>query len=383
MPESTTIEEDFFSEKYLFQNHNVSFTKDILTSDISGQLPYGDDLRNKSSNYYDKYTEIKNLRNSLRKQELINLQESATVIRPEKWTPIIDTCVECLSKATKDIEILCWLNEGLTRLYGVQGLIFGFDIFSALVKKYSSNLYPHKDEGEDEEDRLSSISILNGQRDVGSLVIAIYMMPLFFNKDDEGSSAWQIKMMLEADKLSGLDASFNNLSKSNNVRTFISSINKTKLLETKKLCDHAYKMFHNFNSTLSGIFSTSAPNIQNINKVLSYVQNLVSSIAELLDENAGPTNSKDEANNQEFNFQEVTNLNRQKAIRSLEQLSSFFENSDPHSPATYLLKKSVKWFKGNLENIIADILDDDERLKYCKITGVPFVRKDRNDEYGD
>jgi len=61
---------------------------------------------------------------------------------------------------------------------------------------------------------------------------------------------------------------------------------------------------------------------------------------------------------------------REQAFKQLEQISQFFKTTEPHSPLSYLLQKSVRWGKMSLPELMKELLPDDSaREHFSNLTG--------------
>ena len=64
-----------------------------------------------------------------------------------------------------------------------------------------------------------------------------------------------------------------------------------------------------------------------------------------------------------FNPQQQSHIqNRQQAMLILQQISDYFSTNEPHSPVSYLLKKTIKWANMPLHEWLAAVVKQDEPL---------------------
>ena len=62
---------------------------------------------------------------------------------------------------------------------------------------------------------------------------------------------------------------------------------------------------------------------------------------------------------------------REEAIRQLNNISSFFRQTEPHSPISYVIDKAVKWGDMSLSELISELIpDSSSRETYSSLTGV-------------
>lgn len=64
-------------------------------------------------------------------------------------------------------------------------------------------------------------------------------------------------------------------------------------------------------------------------------------------------------------------MDRHQAISSLQHISQFFKQSEPHSPIPYLLDRAVRWSNLTLPELIEEMVSDgNSRSEISKLTGI-------------
>jgi type VI secretion system protein ImpA len=51
-------------------------------------------------------------------------------------------------------------------------------------------------------------------------------------------------------------------------------------------------------------------------------------------------------------------MNRESALRTIEQLASFFERTEPHSPLHFALRQVVRWGRMPFDKLLIELIDD-------------------------
>lgn len=368
-----------------------------LINPIVGDNPCGIDIRTDSEASAD-YSKLKDLRAKLRREERKAIEiDQNTGIDKGEWDQVVDIANHILSKYSKDIEIISWLLEGLTRVEEIEGLEIGLDVLTKLLKIHGSKLYPQIEEGGDEdlEYKLRPISMLGGKYEAGTLIAPIYFAIIVHTNDGEKYSAWQFKEILKENKKeSGYKVTQELLLGCDKLNTIISSINKEALDKMKLSLASCISKFKELNTLLSNVFGSNAPNLINLNDVLNYCFSLVEHLNAIIDDkevkeedNLSTVDEKKVGNNSiSFDNLEEIKLDRVKAIKLLNMLAKYFRETEPHSPMSYTLERVVNWSKLSLPEMLCDLIPDKVRDAYCRYTGIPFVENNEGyteNEEGD
>jgi type VI secretion system protein ImpA len=368
-----------------------------IISPFHDQNPCGLDLREEAE-LSSKYLNLKSVRSSLRKEERTAFEASETktlIINKDGWIQVTFMADEILSNDSKDIEVAVWMLEGLVRIQGIVGLKIGFDILSSLLKNYELlSLNPRIIDIQDVdqvEDFLLPITMLNGRYETGTIIAPIYFCPLISTLDGHSYNGWELKNILEEQKL--IKNNNNIISKealleSDTIRTIVASLNKEEFIKEKDNLDQTMKSFKEFNLLLSEKFHSNAPSLNNIDKVLGYCYSLVKGIyqiafedtktANLINDDVALLEKKQESTDLDLDLNSIdyAGINKAKALQLIEILIRFFENSEPHSPVSYLLSRVLRWSQLTLPEILPDLIpNQEERLNFCKFSGVPFINE--------
>jgi len=355
---------------------------DILLNPIDTVNPCGVDVRNldQSSEGFKKYFLLRELRNDERRKERKNIEaEETLLVEPKEWQEIVSIAVELLSVHTKDLEIGAWLVEGLVRVDQFAGLALGLKALAQLIKKYENSLYPHAEDDESEDARLTSIAMLGGKYELGSLVVPVYYHTIIPTVAGSDLNAWSIRQLLGKSE----DTRTEMLMECDALKSAIMDLNKGIFAAIKEGLELARDSFKEFNSALSSVFSRHAPNVSGLENVLTYCCGIVATVQGILDSMAAKAYLQNEIKAEEgqsgtFSLSNFNpeNLTREDAIQMINIIAKFFAMSEPHSPISYSLNRLVAWANLDLPSLLEDIgISDNARGEYCKITGVPFLSK--------
>ncbi len=353
-----------------------------LLQDISGEDPCGMDVRNldETSEGFKKYFELREIRNDQRRQERRSIEtEETLLIEPKEWQEVVRLASELLMQHTKDLEIGAWLVEGLVRVQQFAGLALGFRILGGLLRKYTNNLYPKAEEGEDSSGRLTAIAMLGGKHELGSVVVPVYYHTVLPTVSGSNLNAWTIRHMMNKSEDTRIDV----LMDCDDIKKAILELAKDSFAVIAKDLADSKEAFTEFNSILSQIFSKDAPNIVGLSEALMYCCNIAASVQGFLSkmEKANSleiVNDSQQSKNGVFSLENFSyeNLTRDNAVQMLRVMAKFFQTAEPHSPISYSLNRLVEWANLDLPSLLQDIgIDARAQEDYCKITGVPFLLK--------
>jgi type VI secretion system protein ImpA len=333
---------------------------------------------------YKKYQLLRETRNDQRRQERKSIEtEGALQIEPKEWREVVSLATELLENHTKDLEIGSWLIEGLVRVEQFKGLALGFGILEGLLLAYRERLYPLLDQ-EDADMRLTSIGMLGGKYELGSLVVPVYCHPIIPTNDGASFNAWTIRQMLDKSE----DTRIEFLMNCEALKSAILDLQQDGFTVIAKDLLQAQAAFQRFNAALSEVFSRDAPNTSGLEDALNYCCAISASISGFL-------KSKSQVSQQEatldgphaaFSIDGLShqNLTRQDAVELLRTIAKFFQVSEPHSPISYSLNRLTQWALLDLPDLLQDIgISENARVEYCKITGVPFLEAPLKRAYDD
>ena len=144
-----------------------------LLAPIPGESPVGVDPRADISPLSE-YQKVKEDRKVSRQTE--NQIDRGGDQSPPDWRPLIENAKKLLRETSKDMEVVAYLIEGLTRVKKFAGIRDGFKLAADLIETYGTALFPDPDDT-DIENRFSHLLQLNGIDSAGALVVPIAKIP--------------------------------------------------------------------------------------------------------------------------------------------------------------------------------------------------------------
>ena len=62
--------------------------------------------------------------------------------------------------------------------------------------------------------------------------------------------------------------------------------------------------------------------------------------------------------------------NRADAFRRLNEVSEYFRKTEPHSPISYSIEKTIKWGDMSLSELMRELVPEDALRSYGSLTGI-------------
>ena len=351
-----------------------------LLEPISEDNPVGTDIREDASPSSAYFT-IKDARNSARTAERNSMFDGGSSEADENWHKILELAPDILKHDAKDLEIASWYTEALIRRYGFPGLKAGFSIIKQMIEMYWDNLYPMPDE-DGVETRVSSLTGLNGEGAEGVLIAPIRNANITEDVQPGPFNYWQYTQALDIQKIT--DESSRS-EKSNKIGFNIEDIENVVAGSSEEFylnlrndvvaCLADYRSISRMLDEHCG--NMDAPPTSNIINALESTLGVINHVAKykLPDESSNEEVFNDDGSPADPSSQGAgisgPIKNRTDAFRHLKEISEFFRRTEPHSPISYALEKSVKWGDMSLSELMRELIPDSSSLNYYgSLTGV-------------
>jgi type VI secretion system protein ImpA len=343
----------------------------------TGDVDVRDDISPQSA-----YQLLRNARTTARNEERTARNEGANVVvSKEHWRYILEHAPVLLKEQSKDLEVVAWYIEALTREYGFQGLAEGFCLARQLLATYGEKLYPHADE-DGLISQLSALVGLNGSGAEGALIYPIKMA--FITEGDAPGplAVWQCEQVLEADRISDVkkrDARFktNGLTRAQldqvigeTPSSFFQTVQQQIQLATAEY--QAYcEILDDYCKDDPMPTGQIADTLSNCAKVLTYIagDRLIATTAPVTD--AQKSDTSEETTTKEESAMAGPINDREDALNRLREIAAFFRRAEPHSPISYSIEQAIRWSSLPLTDLIKELIPDDgARTKYQNLSGI-------------
>lgn len=344
-------------------------TSDLLEkilNPITPASPCGDNIR--YNQHQADYFKAKDLRRQARDIERANMTDETQQNPMALWHQLQQACLS-LSSVTKDIEIISWLTESLIRTDQLAGLNQGFELLIELFTQYPGHLQPQYD-NEPTASIVQPLTYLNGLTKDGTLIGPIGNIPITQSQQFDQYRQWQYHLAV-TDKDQALSDKIKTSCEDTHDSFYSKLISDIKTSEQR---------FSTLTELLDNLYSKDSPPSSNIKNSLNRLHDSVKHLlgpryaAILNNSNAIPAMLASDDSNQQMNQNNLTDktpLNREKALLQLEQIAQFFSQTEPHSPAPYLLRRAIQWSHMDLQQLLSEIVsDDNSRHHIFELTGI-------------
>ncbi|KGJ94814.1 type VI secretion system protein TssA [Colwellia psychrerythraea] len=358
-----------------------------LLTPIEGEISVGNDPRLDTA-YSSDYSQIKDARRAARDAERNNMFDGDNTEANEHWGKIYSLAPKFIATQAKDIEIACWLTEALVRKSGFQGLRDGFTLIRQLIETYwEQGLYPVEDE-DGIETRVAPIAGLNGEGADGVILTPIRNSFITEDAASEPYSFWQYQQAVDVSRMSDEHKQQNQIERNgfsmDNIEKAVGQSSNeyyADLYDDIEICIIEYKAVDALLIELCG--RSEAPPTSKIIELLEGAKGAINHIAkaklpiisEISDDSDSDTEELDaqvsNAKPAQGNAITAALNSRDDAFKQLNVIADYFKKTEPHSPISFMLTKTVRWGNMPLEELMKELIpDSSSRDTYSSLTGV-------------
>lgn len=307
------------------------------------------------------------------KEDLDRDRSGEQPISPPVWNKVVQLANELLSTTTKDLWIVAWLIQALTREGAIAGVRDGFKVCTEMSEAFWDTIHPRPDPDEGLEHTVSLLSRLDETlpavmdatpifREDRNLTWANYQWALKLEELDSATRAHEIedgKIPLSA------------------FQSEISRASREELLQVHEDLVAARSECERFSEVMQSLCGKNKSGMligPSTRKIQEKLESLQKSFAEmtrglLQDETASPSEG-DETALSESSGGPATAVgvaqrpvaSRDEALQHLLRVADFFRKTEPHSPVSYALEQAVRWGKMPLPDLLKDLVSDSEVL---------------------
>lgn len=320
-----------------------------------------------------------------RTQDDLLLDQGDWVTEPKQadWDFVARTCTDLIQTKTKDIRLLIWLSEAWANLYSFEGIAKSLELSHRMLDNYWLNLHP-----EIEEDDLDQrIGLLQGL--INQLPILVKKIPLInqspfyhlldyenflYHENVRRKQSDEYDNSLSSTELEQFEIALNNTNKNfqrQNYQFFTEILLQWSIL--KKVLDDLLGLdspsfaaidssLENIHTSLKKIYKTDL--FQQSEEAKTPIMQLDPSASAQIISTPSLTHSQ-------LSFQPQVQShveNREQAMRVLQEIASYFQKNEPHSPVSYMLQKTIKWSQMPLHEWLTQVIKDEHPLQMLQDT---------------
>ena len=345
---------------------------DTYLQDISPEFPQGADMK-----YSMEYSAIREA-----SREDLDLPQGVWVqdLKSADWEKVQELCITILKTQSKDIQIAAWLIEAWMSLYSMKGLRQGFQLLLQMSQKYWDVAYPTINP-KDPEYRGSPYNWINEK--LSERLNKIYIT----YPDDPNLLTYSFYQYLEVhreEEVKVQGGKPDHPDRGWSVSDFKASLRKTPdsffqtFLEDLQETKNVVKTLQAF---LDSKIGQEGPSLYRIRDNLDTFELFVTQILA----ERGPKDIPQEEAEQAGLVSDLPPLdipppsppaparieglisNRAEAYAIIETAAHALEKLDPHSPASYLIKRAVKWGNLSFSDLLKEVVQDPSLLQQLKL----------------
>ena len=323
-----------------------------LLSEVSAESPCGEDLE-----YDPAYGELE--RNAQGTPEQ-TIGDSVVGGEPPDWRTVRDQATELLRRS-KDLRIVVYLLQALTRTDGVNGLSDGLALMRGLLERYWDDVHPRLDP-EDDNDPTFRVNIITTLCDRDALLNSVREAKLS-NSRALGRFGFHDILVAKG----AVPAPEGGAESVPNMATIDAAFTDTELEELQATSDAVTRSNGDL-AAIDGVLlekvgSAHAPDLSALTSLLKEVQAVLNDqlvrrgagSATLAGDGAGETGTLGTAAAQAASGEIST---REDAIRMMDKISEYFQRNEPSSPVPLLMQRAKRLVSKNFMDILRDMAPD-------------------------
>jgi len=341
---------------------------DRLISPISDGTPAGEDLRLSLSD-----VTLQTISDA--RTEILVEDDPGGEGRSANWALSLRMCEESLTGETKDLEIAAWLTEALTHNEGFEGLQAGLQLVEVLARKFWQEIHPGIDEDDGEISlpiRARPLTWIGTSKD---FLRAVSGSPIIESADGKVLSWLDYKNTELVDQRAGQtdQTAYNELIESGYISgdDWTSRINALDLgtlrqkLASVRDCETALM---DLRTACDELFKEDEPNFVSLAELLLEIREYLEVRAPVADRaETGVLNGT--AHSEEGQTAAAVPgdaagpiAGRADALLRLTEIADYFRRTEPHSPISHLIQRTIRWGHMSLPDLLREIVKDDDVL---------------------
>ena len=302
-------------------------------------------------------------------------QDGVRNAKKADWRDARKKAETALKEKGKDLYVACALVESLYYTDGVEGLAEGVDFLREFLNAYWDIMYPAL-AGDDEPERRARFDWLEEQ--LAHLIRTTPLTaPLGTGKPGYDLLHWQqaqsIRHLANTDP-NGAEAAVKDGGVSVEMFDQAASASPASMyLALKPSMDRLSALLSELTTTTVKLLDGTGPNFTVLKEVLSDCRSAVEAImlakgliAEKVDVVPGRDERQSVEQEKKLENRGGPVMAREEALRELQRIASFFRETEPHSPVSYLILRAEKWARMPLDTLLVELIGDNTVLENLK-----------------
>lgn len=336
---------------------------DDLLAPISEEHPAG-----RNTEYEHIYDDIRQARES--DPDYLPQGEWATELRKADWNKVVRLSCQVLKQDSKDLQVVCWLVEGLAQQNGLNGLLRGGEFLTVFFQRYWLHCWPELDE----DGAVFRHSMLNRLDRQMAQLLRVY--PL--TGDPESTlDHWQKVLIQEHQSTMKADREHTNNDDKFSMETFnrwAAALFPQKIAAQSDLLAQLLEMFDALEASYVDVNpqADSYAMVQTrgvITEMQDFIKRLFDRAAPVYDDvmNLNVLASREEIQSEEGELlpgrTQKQGMSRDLAISQMLTIAHFFRQSEPSSPVPFLMERAARWANMTLTEWLEEMLEDESNMR--------------------
>lgn len=341
---------------------NMPLSIESLLQPISAEIPCGDDLS--FSSEFDQIAEARRADDRSLEQG-----EWVAALKDADWPGVIQRCTALLERQSKDLRIAMWLTEALGKTEGLAGLAQGCELLSGMIEQYWDSLHPLAEDG-DQELRIGNLAWL-----VQRIAQLLREMPLtdapqqyYSCAEYDAALVLQARLEREPDLLDELGDDALTPAKFAAAHKATASDFYRKLLADIERFEAGWSKL---TTAIDARLGVHGPSFGPVIDTLEHVAALIKRLAREAGVIPAAPDSKPEpalapGAPAPLPLRHGKIASRAQALELLQQVATYFRETEPHSPVAYLAATAVKWGEMPLHIWLRSVIKDGGELSHLE-----------------
>ena len=375
------------------------FSPDLcaLLAPLPRPEPTGESLR-----YSPVYAQIRDAR--LEEDQSLPMGEWTRALKKADWQAMETLCVDVLTTDTKDLQIAGWLTEAWTRRHGLAGLAAGAQLLEGLCRNFWDDIHP-RIEDDDVEIRIAPLFWIND-----NIAQTLFLhLPLMPRADQSPAylslSDWQRAVATEFAAGASRDSkAAGAASRKDMLQEATQHIHTLVAVDIR--AQQAGESWETLTRLLDDKLGDQSPSLSKVTESIKQIRLAVRSllqdrdprdaeaeatevlspaitepayVAPISGMTAMEDNSIDSVKNHPVQSAVLPGLSalpakvntRAEAYRLLELAAAFLEQTEPHSPTPYLIKRAITWGRLPLPELMQEVIQEEGDIsRYFSLLGI-------------
>lgn len=338
---------------------------DGLLAPISESEPAG-----RSMEYEQVYDDIRQARES--DPDYLPQGEWVTELRKADWQKVVRLSTKVLCQDSKDLQVACWLMEGLSQQNGIPGLLAGIRYLTAFIEQYWDSCWPKMDE-DGAEVRHANLNRLDRQ-----IALLLNFHPLL-GQPESSLEYWRkvlayehrVAMRPDSTVATGSDDDFS----METYNRWVATLSVSKIADLNEIVSQLADALSTFEIIYAQMnteadLDTIGKTRSVINEIQDFLKRLIDRVAPAYDDvmtlNVLATNDElasSAAGNNTIGDVQKQVMSRDLAISQMLTIAHFFRQTEPSSPVPFLMERAARWAGMMLTEWLEEMLQDDNSMR--------------------